>query len=358
MKKKIGVIALTILLMLTMVLSLASCQGNANQSGEKTIAFVDSAGRTVNLPQKIERIAPSGALSQIVLFSLAPDKLVGLTGKWTNDAELYIDKKYLELPVLGQFYATGDLNLEVLAATKPQVIIDIGEKKPTTVEDMDKIMNQVGIPTIFIEATTKTMPQAYEKLGELLGMKKEAKTLSAYCEEIYAKTQKTMEKIGEGGKAKILYCLGVSGQNIIAKGSFHGEIIDLLTNNVGVVENVSGKGNGNEVSMEQIIQWNPDYIIFAPGSIYATVKDDAVWKNLKAIQSGNYYEVPFGPYNWLGFPPSVNRYMGMIWLGELLYPEQFNYDLYQEAKRHYQLFYHSELTKEMYDKLTKNALKQ
>jgi len=248
------------------------------------------------------------------------------------------------------------LNLEVLAAANPQVIIDIGEKKATTVEDMDKIMDQVGIPTIFIEATTETMPAAYEKLGELLGMKKEAKTLSAYCEEIYSGTKKTMEQIGEAGKVNILYCLGVSGQNVIAKGSFHGEVIDLMTNNMAVVENVSGKGNGNEVSMEQIIQWNPDYIIFAPGSIYATVKDDAVWKNLKAIQSGNYYEVPFGPYNWLGFPPSVNRYMGMTWLGELLYPEEFDYDLYQEAKRHYKLFYHCDLTQEMYDALMKNAL--
>ena len=99
-----------------------------------------------------------------------------------------------------------------------------------------------------------------------------------------------------------------------------------------------------------------DYITIAPGSIYATVKDDAVWKNLKAVQNGNYYEVPFGPYNWLGFPPSVNRYMGMIWLSELLYPEQFDYDLFQEAKRHYRLFYHCELTKEMYDALVKNVL--
>lgn len=356
MKRRLSIILLTLILIMALLVPLAGCQGKPNQQGEKTIKFVDSAGREVELPQKIERVAPSGALSQIVLFSLAPDKLVGLTGKWTNDAELYIDKKYLELPVLGQFYATGDLNLEVLAAAKPQVIIDIGEKKATTVEDMDKIMNQVGIPTIFIEATTETMPDAYEKLGELLGMKKEAKELSAYCKEIYSETKKTMESIGEDKKAKVLYCLGVSGQNIIAKGSFHGEIIDLLTNNVGVVENVSGKGNGNEVSMEQILQWNPDYIIFAPGSIYATVKDDAVWKNLKAVQNGNYYEVPFGPYNWLGFPPSVNRYMGMIWLSELLYPEQFDYDLFQEAKRHYRLFYHCELTKEMYDALVKNAL--
>ena len=40
-----------------------------------TYIFTDSAGREVELPRNIERIAPSGPLAQIVLFTLCPDKL-------------------------------------------------------------------------------------------------------------------------------------------------------------------------------------------------------------------------------------------------------------------------------------------
>ena len=43
-----------------------------------TVAFTDSAGRTVQLPANIERIAPSGPVAQMVLMSIAPERFVGL----------------------------------------------------------------------------------------------------------------------------------------------------------------------------------------------------------------------------------------------------------------------------------------
>lgn len=128
-----------------------------------------------------------------------------------------------------------------------------------------------------------------------------------------------------------------------------------MTNNLAVVDAPSSKGTGNESDMEQLILWDPDVILFAPQSIYATVDGDATWQSLKAIRNGSYYEVPFGPYNWMGFPPSVNRYLGMLWMGSLLYPEYVDYDLYTEVARYYKLFYHCDLTQEQFDALTANS---
>ena len=108
--------------------------------------------------------------------------------------------------------------------------------------------------------------------------------------------------------------------------------------------------------MEQILLWNPDVILFAPGSIYAVVGEDAAWKQVAAIQSGAYYEVPFGPYNWMGFPPSVQRYLGMLWMAELLYPEAAEDDLYAEVAEYFRLFYHSELSEAQYDALVENSI--
>ncbi len=62
------------------------------------------------------------------------------------------------------------------------------------------------------------------------------------------------------------------------------------------------------------------------------------------------------PYNWMGFPPSVNRYMGMIWITQLLYPEQADYDVYEEAAKYYELFYHCELSEDRYRALVANSL--
>lgn len=335
----------------------ASPSPSPSPSAPASVTFTDSAGRKVEIPGNIDRIAPSGQLAQMVLFALAPDKLVGLSNKWGDAAGAYMDEKYLKLPVFGQFYGSANLNKEALAAAKPQLIIDIGEKKSSIVEDMDGVQKQLGIPTIFIEATLSSMSTAYDTLGQILGMPAEAKTLSDYCKEIYTTTNDTMKKIGDK-KVKVLYSLGDTGTNVIAKGSFHAEVLDLMADNVAVVNNPSSKGTGNEVSLEQIAQWKPDVILFAPNSMYDKAAADPTWKLMKAVTDKHYYEVPANPFNWLGSPPSINRYMGMIWLSELLYPDSFSYDMKKEVSRFYTLFYHSKpLTDEQYKTLTQKAIK-
>ena len=77
---------------------------------------------------------------------------------------------------------------------------------------------------------------------------------------------------------------------------------------------------------------------------------------MAAIQNGTYYEAPYGPYGWLSSPPAVQRYLGLLWLGAVLYPDYIQYDLQEEVTEYYKLFYNCELTDAMYNELMKNAL--
>ncbi|HML49237.1 MAG TPA: ABC transporter substrate-binding protein, partial [Clostridia bacterium] len=181
----------------------------------------------------------------------------------------------------------------------------------------------------------------------------EAEELAVYCEGVYARAKKIA---GSVEKVDLLYVTGAEGLNVIAQNSYHSEVIDLLGNNLAKLESPSSKGTGNEVDMEQILNWNPDVVIFAPGSIYATVAGDANWQTISAINSGNYYEVPMGPYNWMGFPPSVQRLLGLMWMAKLLYPQAADYDLYAEAAQYYRMFYHCELTQAQYDALVAHSI--
>lgn len=319
-----------------------------------TRSFTDSAGRTVELPSEITRIAVTGPLAQMVVFALAPDKLVGISNAWDTTAQQYLDAKYYNLPLLGQLYGgKGEMNLEELLASDAQVVIDVGEPKDTIVQDMDDLTEQTNIPFVHITATLQTMGDAYRSLGELLGMPEEATALADYCDNTYSRIAGIAEKVQ---KVNLLYITGSEGLNVIAKDSYHAEIIDLLSNNLAVVDTPSSKGTGNEVDMEQILNWNPDYIIFSPDSVYHSVAEDPTWERLTAIQDGNYCEAPNGPYNWMGFPPSVQRLLGMMWMAKVLYPQQADYDLYQEAQQYFKLFYHSDLTQEQYDALVANSL--
>lgn len=44
-----------------------------------------------------------------------------------------------------------------------------------------------------------------------------------------------------------------------------------------------------------------------------------------------------------------------MWMEKVLYPEAADYDLYEEVKTYFDLFYHCELTQELYQQLTANA---
>lgn len=347
---------LAMLLAVVMVLSLAACGAQSNpQTDDTTRVFTDSVGREVEVPAQIDKVALSGPMAQIVLFALCPDKLVGVSNAWSTEAEQYLDEKYFTMPEIGQLYGgKGELNPETLLQSGAQIVIDVGEPKGSIAEDLDALQEQTGIPFVHITATTETTGDAYRMLGDLLNMKDEAETLAAYCENIY---DRTVSIAGSVEKANVLYVTGDMGQNVIAAGSYHAEILDLLTNNLAVVDEPSSKGTGNEVSMEQILTWDPDVVIFAPESIYDTVADDAAWQSVTAIKNGAYYEVPFVPYNWMGFPPSVQRYLGMMWLSKVLYPDATaEYDLFSDVQEYYKLFYHCDLTQAQFDALVANSL--
>ena len=320
----------------------------------ESFLFTDSVGREVELPMNIERVAISGPLAQIVVFALCPDRLVGVASKWDKTAEQFLATEYYQLPELGQLYGgKGEMNLETLLASGAQVVIDVGEPKGTIKEDLDALSEQTGIPFVHVTMTTATMGDAYRKLGALLNMPEEAEALAAYCDAAYARITKIADSVD---KVNLLYITGDKGLNVIAKDSYHAEIIDLLSNNLAAVESPSSKGTGNEVDMEQIMLWNPDVILFAPDSIYASVGGDPLWSGITAIRTGHYYEVPFGPYNWMGFPPSVQRILGMLWMAKLLYPDAADYDLKAEVQTYFKLFYHCDLKDADYDALVLNSI--
>lgn len=355
---------IALLLALVMSVSLSACGAKPADDGgdsqdipvteDATRVFKDSCGREVTVPVNVEKVAISGPLAQIVVFALAPDKLVGIANAWDESAAEFLDTRYYDLPLLGQLYGgKGEMNLETLLAAAPDVVIDVGEPKGSIAEDMDGLQEQTGIPFVHIDAYLASMDDTYAMLGDILAMPNEAQGLADYCRFAY---DRAVEIANSVEKANILYITGDEGLNVIAQGSYHAEVIDMLANNLAVVDEPSGKGTGNEVDMEQILSWNPDVILFAPGSIYDTVADNENWQTLTAIKNGAYYEVPMGPYNWMGFPPSVQRLLGMMWMTTVLYPDAVDHDLYTEVSSYFQMFYHCELTRAQYDALVANSL--
>lgn len=355
MKKKI-----VYMVLLIMFLFLTACKdpsdGEVKKSETETHVFTDSAGREVTVPKDIERIAPSGPLAQVVLYTLVPDKMVGLSTEFTKDQEAFVDEKYTSLPIFGNFYE-GTLHDESLIVAKPQLIIDIGVRKDSIKDDMDVIQENTGIPTVFIEMDMDTMAEAYDILGGLLKEEEQAALLSTYITDTLTEAKVNKEKISEKDIQTVYYGRD-NGLQVTIDETVHSDVIPMVGgDNVAKVESTL-RGGVAEISFEQLLLWDPDVIILTKDSIYDEIEDLKEWQELEAVKNGKYYEIPNDPYNWVGMPPSVNRILGIKWLGNLLYPTVFEYDMVAEAKEFYRIFYHYDLSEVKAEELlAKSSLK-
>lgn len=310
--------------------------------------FTDSAGRIVQVPQSIKKIAPSGPMAQIFLFTLVPDRFVGWSSKPAPELLPYLPPTIRDLPVFGQFYgASSTLNMEALISAKPDIIIDIGERKPTIVRDMDDIQSRTGIPTVFIEASSfESYGKTYRELGRLLKVEIHAEKLALFSEAAAAFSKYLRNEIAKGRpRVRLYYGEDVSGLATIASGSLHSQTIDAAgIVNVAELANKGGSGR-NQVSMEQLLLWDPDIILLTNGAKASVLQKDSLFQQLRAVKQGRVYEIPLEPYNWVARPPSINRLVGLYWLAYLAYPDLVSREsLESKVREFYALFYHTTLS--------------
>ena len=324
----------------------------------QSVSFTDSLGRTVELPSDITRIAPSGAVATMILAAIAPEYMVTINATPSESQMAFLPENLAVLPETGQMYGSkANLNLETLLSADPQIVIDLGDKKSDMAEDLDALQEQIGIPVIFIEADLPHMAQAFRTLGELLAGKSDrGEELGALVDRTTEMAAENSAKITDDMRVSAMYTTGEDGLGTNAAGSTQAQVLDMVgVKNAIVVEDVTNKGGGNIISLEQLYNFDPDVILFSTGSIYDTVADDPAWSQLSAVSSGKYYEVPGSPYSWLSGPPSMNMILGVWWLGNLIYPEVYDYDMTTVAQELYKTLWGYDLSADKAASLLANS---
>src|SRR5262249_7931282 len=146
---------------------------------------VDSGGRSVEIPDRVERIQAAGPPASVLLYVLAPEKLIGWVRK-PRAAELpFLNPVVRKLPEIGRLTGRGDTsNLEVLLKAKPDVIIDFGSATPTYVSLADRVQTQTGIPYLLIDGRLANTVAGLRLVGEFIGVEQRAQQLAARVAEI------------------------------------------------------------------------------------------------------------------------------------------------------------------------------
>jgi iron complex transport system substrate-binding protein len=305
--------------------------------------IVDSSGRKVELPNRIDRVMAAGPPASVVVYVVAPEKLIGWVRKPREEELPYLAPMVRNLPELGRLTGRGDTaNVEVVMTAKPDVIVDFGSITPTYVSLADRVQSQTGIPYLLVDGRFADTAAGLRLLGNALAVEERAERLARRVEEILGEVDKVAQSVPAERRPRVYLARGPNGLETGNRGSINTEIIE-RAGGVNVVDAGLGRAGLVNVSIEQILAWNPDTIVTTDRNLSDSLRSAPGWSETEAVRRGRVFLSPSLPYGWVDAPPSLNRLLGLQWLARLFFPDRFTDDIRAATKAFYAAFYQVDL---------------
>lgn len=307
------------------------------------------------LPARVEKVWPAGPPAEALAYILVPEKLIGWTRPFSDEAKGFMPEHDAALPVIGRLTGRGNTaSLESVVKAAPDLILDVGTIGPTYASLADRVQAETHIPYLLIGGCLAETPSLLRRAGRVLVVSDHAEALARYAEATLATIAQRIATVPADERPKAYLARGPRGLTSDVRGSINAEALDLLGAQ-NVVAPGTGAGNLAEVSMEQVLAWQPDVIVTIDRNFAQSVWSDPAWQGVKAVRDKRVYLEPLYPFGWIDEPPGVNRIIGLRWLAKLLYPRLFPEDLRAETKRFYELFYHQAPSDQQLDQLLGQA---
>jgi iron complex transport system substrate-binding protein len=332
------------------LLTLALLAAAPLSAQQQTRVVIDSVGRRVEVLQPVARVLAAGPPAVVLLYTLAPEKMIGWVKAPSPAAKAFFNERARELPEYGRLTGRHNfLNLENLVKLRPDLIIDFGSVAATYVALANSVQEQAKVPYILLDGSLQNTPAAYRMLGEVLGVKDRAEQLARYAEDTLGALKARMASIPDGERPRVYLARGADGLETDLVGSTTMEVLEFVgATNVAAAAGSGGLAKG---TVEQVQAWDPNAVLALDPIFYKAVQTDPLWSSVRAVREKRIYLVPSLPYGWLDTPPSVNRLMGVRWLMPILYPRQFPEDLHAVTREFYKLFYQVDLSERQINEL-------
>ena len=274
-------------LALALILALACGLGCASADGAVTVT--DMMGREITLTEPATRIVALTAADCEILCALGcEDVLVG-RGEYCDYPESVLEKPAVQ--------SGANTNIEEIIALEPQVVL-MSTMAQTT--EQVEALEAAGVQIVISDAQDiEGVYTSIRMIGALMGKDAEAEALVAGMEEAFAAIAEKSEDTGKTvyfEVSPLQWGLWTAG-----KGTFMDELATMcgLTNAFADVEGWA------EVSEEQVIERDPDYIVtimmyYGEGPTpEEEIMGRAGWENMKAVVNG---DILNADYNELSRP--------------------------------------------------------
>lgn len=361
--KKVSVVSILLCLVLSLSLVFSGCSqkqtpsttdqpvsASADASEESsTRTITDLAGNTVEIPaaseiNKVIIVAPP-LLATYANVVKDTSKIVGVH----NRALAEVNKDLLGAIVpnwesINTSFLTGfTSNAEEVLNLDPDIILVYGDFQKEGLEN-------INIPVIdfFIsdQQNESWSVQIDTLMREIFDINDQA-TLQSEWDKTNEIVNTALQSVAQNDK-KLAVMISNTGDSITVRGNgCYGDDWLIKTGLINAASEL--QGDGVEVTMEQIYEWNPDIIYTFTGIDASKYLDNSIegqdWSEINAFKNGQIYDMPYGIFNWGA--PNADSPLTLIWMTMKNYPELIEEEYFLTyAKDFYQQQYGITLTDE------------
>ena len=309
--------------------------------------FVDLAGREVTLPLAPQRLATFvGPTPEKILLLGAADKIVGknayaVAGPWAlevyprfGDVELFLNpmepnvEELISLaPDIIYYWSIPEQIEKMEAAGLAVVVTQLTDNNPTTAEE-------------FIEFQKREVNTIAGSIGE--ETKERADMWNRYFDEKVKLISEKTKDLRESDRKKVYFSCSDNGLECFSKNSYP-QFITELAGGIYVAKDTNEEVN-DTVTLEQIIEWDPDVIIMGRTDSTDGVTRDVRWSEISAVKNGMVLLPPNGVMFW---DYSGECVLLMQFMAKTFYPDLFSdIDMVKETQEYYKNFYGYDLSDE------------
>lgn len=298
----------------------------------------DAAGRSVTIPEKIDRLICSGpGCLRLITYFNAQSNVVAVDDievrQKAFDARPYAltNPEYRRLPVFGGFRGNDDPEKILGLANPPQVIF---KAYATMGYDPEELQAKTRIPVIVLQYGDLWKGQAHffnslRLIGQALGKQERAEALIDFftreIEQLEARTLDVKDR-----KSCFIGGIAFKGPHgFQSTEPSYPPFYFVKAKNIAATPR-SGQTSlqHSNFSKEKLLMENPDILFVDLSTLQmgehhsglAELKTDPVFTSLSAVQEKRVYGVL--PYNW--YTQNFGSILADAWyIGKILYPERF-----------------------------------
>ncbi|MDD2390890.1 MAG: ABC transporter substrate-binding protein [Desulfobacterales bacterium] len=322
-------------------------------AAQKSRLITDMRGREVVIPDPLKKIALlGGPTGQVAYILSVQDQLCAVTNTLKMSRLIReMDPGIKDLP--GPRTVCGNINIEELIESMPDIVIagDI---------DGDIVLKKTRIPVVFLD---DSMGEGIDDVireirfyGYVFCSEDRAERYVDHLKSIIRRVRARTADIPENERKKVFH--GYNPTHLVTLGgdTFMQERIEFAgcinsSESVATTGKQTGLHSGlGEVSMEQVLEWNPDIIVINSGSP-EDLAGNPQWRSIAAVQNKQIYCQPAGVFIF-NRPTAESAALYPLWLAAVAYPDRFSdISLKKEIKNFYRDIFDFELTEEQVHKI-------